>query len=131
MNAPLTPLQSVRLAVEAKVRILFPEETFTPCPADGMAQDLSITGMRIVTTDIPEKFYQRLMQSVHFAKVTLQLPGRPDEITFHGRIAWMDFNNQVSPPRCTLGFVFENLGAEEIQALEESIKFALRRILEQ
>jgi len=115
--------RNVRVLVHAPVTLLvvFPEETFSPRPMSGYSMDLSLSGMRVVTRQTPESFYRKVLQGVRYAKVSTQLPGVEQPVTFHGRIVWIEFDNKIDPPCCTYGVAFERLQPEQMDALERCI----------
>ncbi len=113
-----------RIPVETPVtlRVVFPEETFTPYRMTGMTVEFSQTGMRMVTRDTPEAVYRRIIRQMRYAKVSFTTPDTDEYVTLHGSINWVQFDNKEEPPVCTYGIAFlEN---------DEEVLDTLRRFLE-
>lgn len=122
----------VRIPVEVEVtlQVVFPEETFSPRPMRGVTRDLSMSGMRVITYQASEEFYRRIIQAIRYVKVSLVLPGLRDEMDLHGKIVWVDYDNRQIRPCCTFGISFERLRDKEIQALERSLDYISRHMVD-
>jgi c-di-GMP-binding flagellar brake protein YcgR len=128
-SSPIERRRHTRIHVETEVTLLvmFPEETFTPHPMRGITQDLSLSGMRVITYQTSDAFYRLVIKSVRFAKTTLQLPGTGEEVTLHGRIVWVEFDTKQNPPACSYGISFSHASRAEAEALERSLDCVSRQ----
>ena len=115
----------VPLNATAKLRILFPEETFRPSALDGTVEDISLAGVRVTVSGVNEDFHRLVIRAVRYAKVDLLLPGSESEIELQGRIVWVGYDNKRRVPSCSFGIMFEKLPDEardQIQQFVQSIK---------
>lgn len=121
--------ERIPVETEATLLVMFPEETFHPHPMRGITKDLSRSGMRVITYQTTDAFYRQVIKGVHYAKVTLTLPGTSEEITLHGRVVWVEFDTNQAPPACTYGISFDNLGQRETDALQRCFEYVSRRTI--
>ncbi len=125
-NQPHVP--QIRIGLEAKVTILFPEETFTPLVLEGVTRDISASGMRVVATGVSEELYGKVLHHIRHAKVILNPPGWNRDITLRGRIVWLDYDNKAAPPTCTFGITLENSSDEAQASLKDLVMRVVQKI---
>ncbi len=115
-----------RVPVDCPVdlQVVFPEQTFSPQSVPATAKDLSCKGIRLVTNHFTRDMYLLTLKATRYAKVHLVLPGTGQEMNLHGRVAWMHFDMQVTPPLATIGIEFDRVEEEMQKVLEEYIRKA-------
>jgi hypothetical protein len=120
-SGPIPRAPRISIGLEAEVRILFPEDTFTPYIVSGRTMDLSLTGVRVVSHAVTHDSYRRVMHTIRDAKVILTVPSTNEELTLRGRIVWVHYDNKQGIPECAFGIAFSPLGDNEMQILRRLI----------
>jgi hypothetical protein len=93
--------------ISADVKILVPEQTFTPFQFKSVIMDISERGMKLQTWEIDTNTYRKILSSSRLIRVTFQVPETEKNHTLFGKIHWLDFNNKVKIPITTYGIHFE------------------------
>ncbi|MEN6627577.1 MAG: PilZ domain-containing protein [Candidatus Sumerlaeia bacterium] len=104
-------------AIKARLRILFPEETFTPIEYECVTQDVSESGMRIVVDRLPTALYFKLMASIRYARISLLDPCGGGDVKLTGKIVWIDYRSGLADQpdgSCQMGISFEGRDAHEL-----------------
>lgn len=96
-----------------RLRILIPEETFTPASVNGVAKDLSLTGLRFSTEEISEDFFRRLLSGSRYIRCELSLDALKKTHDLPGRMAWVHFDNKVKPACCVMGIEFKEMSSRD------------------
>jgi len=112
----------VQSNIIARVRILIPEETFSPYNHEAVIQDISQRGMKLRTTDIDDATYKMLLSSTRLVRVTLTPPGIEKAHTLFGRIVWLDYDNLGRIPVTNYGINFEKITEEDTKTVNLCIK---------
>jgi hypothetical protein len=107
--------------VPVRLRILIPEETFTPKIIEGRAKDLSTNGMRFVTEEVSQDLFSRLLTGKRHVRCEIHLPDTTADMMLNARVAWLHFDNRIKPELCSLGLEFRNVPAEAQEALSERL----------
>jgi hypothetical protein len=113
--------QRINVQVEANLRIHLPEQSFTPLPMHGCTKHVSLGGLRFETRQAPEDYYRVITEQPRRGRVTVQLPGSHEEVSFTGRVVWTTLSVDQAPPLCTFGISFEELNPPERQALQRCL----------
>jgi hypothetical protein len=92
-DAERGPSRRIQIGLNVKLRILIPEETFTPIEYDCVTQDISETGMRIKVDRLTTTLYLKLLESTRYARISLANPRGGDEIKLTGKIVWLDYQS--------------------------------------
>jgi hypothetical protein len=110
----------VRVSFEVAVKVLFPEETFTPVQLEGLTQDISHHGMRVRIPHLSEEVYGKILRTVRNAQIELSPPGESEPISVRGRIVWLDFDSRGC--HCTFGVTLENTPEETKQRVAALVR---------
>ena len=105
-----------------RLRLMVPEETFTPRAVEGMVKDLSLNGLRFATTEIEQEYFALLLQKRPYLRCELTFTGTNEQVTLPGRFAWGHFDNKNEPGLCLLGVEFTPLPDEGRLFLEKTLE---------
>jgi len=121
--------QYLRLSsdVIARVRILIPEQTFTPFTHEAAIVDLSERGMKLITQDIDEAAYKMLLLSTRMVRITFTPPATQKAHTLFGKIVWVDYNNQVHPPLTQYGVSLEKINDIDKEVIQKCLETLSRK----
>lgn len=108
--------------LKARIRILIPEETFTPFSHEGVILDMSRRGMKVKTWDIDEATYKMLLTSTRQVRITFNPPKSDEAHTLFGRIVWLDFNNLGRMPIMSYGIHFEQPSGDDEEIIGKCLK---------
>lgn len=107
--------------ISAKVRIIIPEETFTPLQHEAVILDISSRGMKLRTWEIDTTTYHKLLISSRLVRISLLPPGAEKPYTLFGKIHWFDFNNMEKIPITTYGIQFEETTKEDNEVIQKCL----------
>lgn len=113
--------QSKRIDVnwQAKVELMFPEETFRPKPMNGIVKNFSKRGMLIFIAGVDQDMYRKLLARQRYMKVYLSVPESELSLEAVGKIVWVDYHANAKPEVfCNVGLFFENLVPAEERQLD-------------
>jgi hypothetical protein len=110
-------------SVIARVRIIIPEQTFTPFTHDAIILDMSELGMKLRTYDIDISTFKLLMSSTRMVRITFTPPSTEKAHTLFGKIVWLDFNNLTSPPTIQYGVALEPTDEKDKNVIRTCTKF--------
>jgi hypothetical protein len=125
-DSPPPQVFQVRVSFQVEVKVLFPEETFTPVQLEGVTQDISHHGMRVRIPGLAEDVYGKILRSVRNAQVLLTPPGHSEPITVRGRIVWLDYDSHAR--QCTFGITLENTPDETKAQIAARVRDILTRM---
>ena len=108
--------------VITRVRVLVPEETFSPYVHEAVIMDISERGMKLRTQDIDEATYKMLLGSTRMVRITFTPPETEKAHTLFGKIVWIDYNNLVHPPITKYGICLENISEEDRRVIHLCLK---------
>lgn len=108
--------------LKGRLRLLVPEETFTPRTVDGTVKDLSLNGLRFITTEIEKEYFTVLLKHRSFLRCELTFLGSNVHVTVAGRFAWGHYDSQSTPGICLLGMEFTQVPEETHQFLEKTLE---------
>ena len=116
--------QYLRLSsdVIARVRILIPEQTFTPFIHEAAIVDLSERGMKLRTNDIDEAVYKMLLHSTRMVRITFTPPATQKAHTLFGKIVWIDYNNLACPPLTQYGVLLEHTDDKDREVIQKCLE---------
>ncbi len=112
----------IPVQLKARVRIIIPEETFTPFSHEGTILDMGPRGIKLKTWDIDDATYKMLLTSTRQVRITFTPPNSQLAHTFFGKIVWIDFNNTANPPITIYGVYLEKPTEEDIKVIELCLK---------
>jgi PilZ domain-containing protein len=124
MNEEKRSNPRIDFEIKAFVRVVFPEQTFTPFRSDGIIENISRRGMKFETKDISAKTYKMLLGSPRNMRISFTPPGYEKKHTLFGKIVWIDFNNLEEIPVTHLGMCFEKLSEEDVEVVDYCINLA-------
>lgn len=107
--------------LRGRLRVLFPEETFTPKVLEGMVKDLSLSGLRFATTEVSQELFGMLLQGKRHLRCDLTFLEPAREVCVSGRFAWGHYDNRTEPGICLLGVEFTNVPDETRDFLEQTL----------
>jgi hypothetical protein len=116
--------------VIARVRILIPEQTFTPFTHEAIILDLSEQGMKMRTFDIDVSTFKLLMSNTRMVRVTFTPPNTEKAHTLFGRIVWLDYNNLTTPPTIQYGIALEPTNENDKKVIQSCIYYLKHRTKE-
>ena len=108
--------------ISAKVRVIIPEETFTPFQHEAFILDISLRGMKLRTWEIDKAAYHKLLISSRMVRIAFLPPGGEKPYTLFGIIHWFDFNNREETPITTYGIHFEETTKEDNEVIQQCIQ---------
>jgi len=108
--------------VIVRVRILIPEQTFTPFTHEAVIVDLSERGMKLRTQDIDEATYKMLLHSTRMVRITFTPPATQKAHTLFGKIVWVDYNNLVHPPLTQYGISLEKINDIDKEVIQKCLE---------
>ncbi len=108
--------------VIARIRVLIPEETFSPFSHDALILDISEKGMKVESHDVDDPFYKMLLSAPRMVRITFTPPETEKAHTLFGKIAWIDYNNKVNPPILKYGIYFEPVDEEDKRVIHLCLK---------
>lgn len=108
------------ISAEAMVTILIPEETFSPNAVRGVAQDISVSGLKVKIYQFSQADYKDLIKGVRFAKIDLTLPYVDEPLVLRAQVVWVDYHDATRSDRahCLLGMKFHNVDPAVAAKLE-------------
>jgi hypothetical protein len=107
--------------IPAQVKILVPEETFTPFQFTSIISDISERGMKLQTWEIDTATYHKILTSSRLIRVTFQIPETEKSHILFGKIHWLDFNNKVKIPITTYGIQYEEITEEDKEVIHQCL----------
>lgn len=112
--------------LQAKVIVdfLIPDETFTPHTFKGVAEDISLMGMRVRATEIPKERYMDFLRERPYARVRIILPHLEQPLFLRGRIVWAKYIRPqgLEPAHCQVGLCFNPFTDEARADFEEALR---------
>ena len=100
--------------VPVKIEIAMPDQTFRPVGLNGLVQNISPGGMKLLLHDISQDLFTLLVSARRYAKLTCRAPEwRVLDHAFCG-VTWVDYYAVPDPHQCLLGLNFQ----KEIPELE-------------
>ncbi|MGF1573008.1 MAG: FHA domain-containing protein [Sumerlaeia bacterium] len=108
--------------LDATLKILVPDETFTPRAIHGLVKDIDQGGLRLVTSEITKDFWLLLIRKKAFIRTELHLDSI--DLNLKGRMAWSHYDTKAAVPACIMGIEFLEVNGET----GEKISAALERL---
>ena len=101
------------LNLALRMRIMIPEETFTPTLQIGYAKNMSPNGMLVHIAEFPHSLYAKLIQKPRYGRITIENAEQQQKIDITGTVVWVDYQrtdrSQDTAP-CFLGVQFDQQG---------------------
>jgi len=115
--------ERIRVQIRARIRILIPEESFSPFSHEGVIQDISLTGLKLKTWDVDEASYEILQSAEKHVRITFNPPNSRIAHILFGEIVWIDFNNTGRNPHTVYSIKFENLTERDREVIRLCQKY--------
>lgn len=96
--------------IPGEVYIVLLEETFQPQKLQGIILNLSLTGMKLLITDIDPDLVKKLMRPERFIKVIFVSPMLQRKLQLIGKIVWLNYFSEEH--RLETGLLFEELAPQ-------------------
>lgn len=112
-----------RYEMSVSLRILFPEETFTPIVYDCKTQNVSRREMKVVIDKLPFALYRKLLATTRFARISFINAYRGTKINLTWRIIWLDYRRPDSAEQTGLCYMAVSLDDRENQDLTDFTEF--------
>ncbi len=109
----------LRVSFQAKLKLLIPEDTFTPKMINGVVKDVSLSGMKFHSTEISEDYWKILMRSRHLLRSEIKVDEDLLKVRFQMRMAWLHYDNQALPPQAVFGLATQYRTEEEKDEFKE------------
>ncbi len=107
--------------IAATMRILIPQETFTPKVVTGTIEDLDATGLRFISPDISKELWLMLIQKKTYIQCDVTMEGVDKPVVLRGRMAWSHIDTRSEENACVLGIEFSNLAPDARDFLDAQI----------
>ncbi len=102
-----SPRGRVTCNLDATLRILVPDETFTPRAIHGLVKDMDHGGLRLMTTEISKDYWLLLIRKKAFIRTELTLDSM--NLSLKGRMAWSHYDTKGAVPACIMGIEFQEV----------------------
>lgn len=108
--------------IPAELRIIFPEETFTPIGRQAEILNVSANGMLLRMESWPTELNSKIINKIRYARINFQHPSTGAALHITGRVVWVDYRRdaQQEAAPCSLGVSFE---ADETHGLDTYREF--------
>lgn len=105
--------------LDASVKILVPDETFTPFSIEGKIKDINSGGVRLVTTTVEKDLWLLFVRKKLYIKAEIHFQNI--DITVNGRLAWSHYDSNTEPPTCIIGIEFQSMDSEHQKKLHDAL----------
>jgi len=92
----------------AQVKILVPEQTFTPLVHEAMIMDMSVRGMKLRTWEIDQAAYKMLLSSTRLIRVTFTPPDPSSLILYSAKFTGWILTILATPRSLHTAFISRN-----------------------
>lgn len=106
--------------LDATLKILVPDETFTPRAIKGLVKDMDQGGLRLVTSEISKDFWLLLIRKKAFIRTELQLDSI--NLNIKGRMAWSHYDTKSQVPACIMGIEFLEVNGETSERIAAALE---------
>lgn len=104
----------IPLSAETIVTLLIPDETATRLTVRGLASDISYSGIKIISYQIPKYRFLQLIKGRAHAEIKLILPSLDVPVYLKATVVWADYHEAKEGKQgfCALGMAFHKFSEE-------------------
>jgi len=98
----------IPVSADAIVTLLVPDATATKFTVRGTASDISYSGIKIISYQIPKYRFLQLIKGLAHAELQLMFPSIEEPVLLKATVVWADFHDEKDGKTayCSLGLAF-------------------------